>query len=85
MKGIENDFKTGTSHYIHGNTGNHHVSLKTANGISWLQFFVKAVGTSNQIKKEFIFPPVTMWVVFTRKWKKKLSEWRKSSEFVTVL
>ena len=82
MRRIENDFKTGTSHYIHGNIGNRHVSLKTANCISWLQFFVKAVGTSNQIKKEFICPLVTIWVVFSRKWKK---EFKASGEKVVSL
>ena len=44
MRRIKNEFKRGTTHYIHGNTGSRHVSLKTANCISWLNFFVKAVG-----------------------------------------
>lgn len=56
LRRIENDFKAGTSHYIHGNTGNRHVSLKTANCISWLQFFVKAVGDFQPDQKGIHLP-----------------------------
>ena len=56
MRRIENDFKTGTSHYIHGKTGNRHVGLKTANCISWLQFFVKAVGNFQPDQKGIHLP-----------------------------
>lgn len=56
MRRIENDFKMGTKHYVHGNTGSRHVSLKTANCISWLQFFVKAVGDHQPDQKGIHLP-----------------------------
>ena len=45
-------------------------------------FSLKQWGTSNQIKKEFICPLVTIWVVFSRKWKK---EFKASGEKVVSL
>ena len=56
MRRIENDFKAGTKQYIHGNTGGRHVSLKTANCIAWLQFFIKAVGDYQPDQKGIHLP-----------------------------
>lgn len=56
MRRIENDFRMGTRHYVHGNTGIRHVSLKTANCISWLHFFVKAVGDFQPDQKGIHLP-----------------------------
>mgnify|MGYP007094271174 CR=1 FL=1 len=67
---IENDFKTGTSHYIHGNTRKRHVSLKTANCISWLQFFVKAEGNFQPDQKGIHLPSCYNLGGISRKWKK---------------
>lgn len=56
MRRIENDFKVGTKQYIHGNRRGRHVSLKTANCIAWLQFFVKAVGDYQPDQKGIDLP-----------------------------
>ena len=56
MRRIEIDFKSGTRHYTHGNCGNRHASLKTTNCISWLQFFVKAVGDFQPDQKGIHLP-----------------------------
>lgn len=56
MRRIENDFKAGIRHYIHGNKGNRYVTLKTTNCIAWLQFFVKAVGDYQPDRKGIHLP-----------------------------